>query len=86
MGGRTKSSLDFEHHLTELGLDMEEIEIGPSSPWLHKRISDFEADAAGRVMPVAILRKEGGTDLNPGPTAMLMPGDALVVLKRVARR
>ena len=31
------------------------------------------------------LRKEGGTDLNPHPTAMLMPGDALVVMKRSAR-
>lgn len=86
LGGKTKSSLDFEHHLIELGLDMEEIEIGPDSPWVHKRISEVEADASGRLMPVAILRKEGGTDLNPGPTAMLMPGDALVVLKRVARR
>lgn len=86
LGGKTKSSIDFEHHLTELGLDMEEIEIGVDTPWAHKRISEVEADAAGRLMPVAILRKEGGTDLNPGPTAMLMPGDALVVMKRVARR
>lgn len=86
LGGKTQSSIDFEHHLTELGLDMEEIEIGPDSPWVHKRISEVEADGAGRLMPVAILRKEGGTDLNPGPTAMLMPGDALVVMKRVARR
>ncbi|MBE2282081.1 MAG: NAD-binding protein [Prosthecobacter sp.] len=86
LGGKTKSSVDFEHHLTELGLDMEEIEIGPDSPWLHKRISEVETDAAGRLMAVAIMRKEGGTDLNPGPTAMLMPGDALVVLKRVMRK
>ncbi|MGV3659865.1 MAG: potassium channel family protein [Prosthecobacter sp.] len=86
LGGKTQSSIDFEHHLTELGLDMEEIEIGPDSPWVHKRISEVEADGAGRLMSVAILRKEGGTDLNPGPTAMLMPGDALVVMKRVARR
>jgi voltage-gated potassium channel Kch len=86
LGGKTKSSVDFEHHLTELGLDMEEIEIGSDSPWLHKRISEVEVDAAGRLMAVAIMRKEGGTDLNPGPTAMLMPGDALVVLRRVQRR
>ncbi len=86
LGGKTKSSVDFEHHLTELGLDMEEIEIGPDSPWLHKRISEVETDAAGRLMAVAIMRKEGGTDLNPGPTAMLMPGDALVVMKRVMRK
>lgn len=65
---------------------MEEIEIGPDSPWAHKRIAEIESDASGRLMPVTILRKEGGTDLNPGPTAMLMPGDALVVMKRVARR
>jgi len=35
--------------------------------------------------PNGILRKEGGTDLNPNPTAMLMPGDALVVMKRGGR-
>lgn len=86
LGGKTQASVDFEHHLTELGLDMEEIEIGPDSPWLHKRISEVETGAAGRLMPVAILRKEGGTDLNPGPTAMLMPGDALVVMKRAMRK
>jgi len=86
IGGRTKAGVDLEHHLVELGLDMEEIEIGPDSPWVHKRISEVESEAAGRMMPVAILRKEGGTDLNPAPTAMLMPGDALVVMKRAARR
>ena len=86
LGGKTKSSVDFEHHLAELGLDMEEIEIGPESPWVHKRISEVETDAAGRLMAVAIMRKEGGTDLNPVPTAMLMPGDALVVMRRVQRR
>jgi K+/H+ antiporter YhaU regulatory subunit KhtT len=86
IGGRTKAGVDLEHHLVELGLDMEEIEIGTESPWVHKRISEIETEAAGRMMPVAILRKEGGTDLNPAPTAMLMPGDALVVMKRAARR
>ncbi|WP_078814960.1 potassium channel family protein [Prosthecobacter debontii] len=85
LGGKTKSSLDFEHHLTELGLDMEEIEIGPNSPWLHRRVEDLEAEAAGRLMALAILRKEGGTDMNPNPTAMLMPGDALVVMRRSGR-
>jgi voltage-gated potassium channel Kch len=85
LGGKTKSSVEFEHHLTELGLDMEEIEIGPASPWLHRRVSDVEQEAAGRMLVVAILRKEGGTDMNPNPTAMLMPGDALVVMKRGGR-
>ena len=85
LGGKTKSSVEFEHHLSELGLDMEEIEIGMESPWLHRRVGDMEAEAAGRLLVVAILRKEGGTDLNPSPTAMLMPGDALVVMKRGSR-
>ena len=60
LGGKTKSSVEFEHHLSELGLDMEEIEIGPDSPWLHRRVGDVEAEAAGRLLAVAILRKEGG--------------------------
>jgi len=82
LGGKTKSSIEFEHHLTELGLDMEEIEIGLKSPWLHRRVGDVEKEVSGRLLVVAILRKEGGTDMNPNPTAMLMPGDALVVMKR----
>lgn len=41
---------------------------------------------AGRLLAVAIMRKEGGTDLNPSPTAMLMPGEALVVMKRALRK
>jgi voltage-gated potassium channel len=85
LGGQTKASVDFEHHLSELGLDMEEIEIGPASPWVHRSLSEVEKDAAGRLLAVAILRKEGGTDMNPSPTAMLFPGDALVVLKRGGR-
>jgi len=85
LGGKTQSSVDFEHHLSELGLDMEEVEIGPASPWLHKSVSAVEKEALGRLMVVAILRKEGGTDMNPNPTAMLMPGDALVVMRRNGR-
>ena len=86
LGGSSKAAVDFEHHLSELGLDMEEIEIGQQSPWLKKTIAEVEASAGGRLMAVAIMRKEGGTDLNPSPNAVLMPGDALVVMKRVLRR
>ena len=86
LGTQTKSRVEFEHHLTELGLDMEEIEISADSPWAHRRISDVEEESAGRLLAIAIMRKEGGTDLNPGPTAMLMPGDALVVMKRALRK
>ena len=51
-----------------------------------RRISKVEAESAGRLLTVAIMRKEGGTDLNPSPTVMLMPGDALVVMKRALRK
>lgn len=86
LGTQTKSRVEFEHHLTELGIDMEEIEIGTDSPWAHRRISDVESETAGRLLAVAILRKQGSTDLNPTSSAMLMPGDALVVMKRALRR
>jgi voltage-gated potassium channel Kch len=82
LGGRTRSSVEFAHHLTELGLDLEEIEIGPASPWLHRRVGEVEQDTAGRMLAVAIIRKEGGTDLSPSPGATVMLGDALVVMKR----
>ncbi len=83
LGGKTKSSIEFAHHLTELGLDLEELEIGPSSPWLQRRVGDVELESAGRLLAVAIIRKEGGTDLSPSPSATVMLGDALVVMKRV---
>lgn len=83
-GEKTKSNIEFENHLAELGLDMEEIEIGPDSPWLKFCVGDVEKQAAGRLLVVAILRKEGTTDMNPGPTSVLMLGDALVVMKRGA--
>ena len=85
LGGKTRASVDFEHHLSELGLDMEEIEIGVTSPWAHRKVGEVEQESAGRLLAVAVLRKEGGTDLNPSPTTALLPGDALVVLKRGGR-
>lgn len=86
LGTQTKSRVEFEHHLTELGLDMEELEIAANSPLAHKRIDEIEAEAAGRLLTLTIIRKESGTDLNPTPTSMLMPGDALVVMRRAMRK
>jgi hypothetical protein len=85
LGSTTQAGVAFEHHLTELGLDMEEIEIGPSSRWINRPVGDVELAAAGRLMAVAILRAEGGTEINPATNAILNPGDALVVLRRGAR-
>jgi voltage-gated potassium channel len=85
LGNSTKSNIEFENHLNELGLDMEEIEIGPGSPWLQRCVGDVEREFSGRVLVVALLRKEGGTDMNPAPTATLVSGDALVVMKRGVR-
>lgn len=86
LGTQTKSRVEFEHHLTELGLDMEELEIAADSPLAHKRIAEVESEAAGRLLAIAIMRKEGGTDLNPTPSSMLMPGDALVVMRRTTKK
>jgi voltage-gated potassium channel Kch len=82
LGGSTKTASAFEHHLTGLGLDLEEIEIGPASPLVKRTVGDVELEAAGRFLAVAVLRGSGGTELNPTRSAELMPGDALVVLKR----
>lgn len=85
LGAKNKDRLAFEHHLAELGLDVQEIEIGPTSPWIQRTVADVEKEAAGRFLTVAIVRKEGGTDMNPDPTATLMAGDALVVMRRGGR-
>lgn len=85
LGRTSKSNFEFANHLGELGLDMEEIEIGPGSPWLQRCIGDVEKETAGRLLAIAILRKEGGTELNPSPASTLLLGDALVVMKRVQR-
>jgi len=47
---------------------MEEIEIGPGSPWLQRCVGDVEKEFSGRLLVVALLRKEGGTDMNPSPS------------------
>jgi voltage-gated potassium channel len=85
LGEKTKDRLAFEHHLDELGLDVEEIEISADSPWAQRTVGEIEREAAGRFLTVAIVRKEGGTDVNPGPSATLLVGDAMVVMKRAAR-
>ena len=82
LGASTPSSVEFEHHLSELGLNMEEVEIGINSPWNQRTVGEVERDAAGRLLAVAILRKEGGADVNPAPSAVLLAGDALVIMKR----
>jgi voltage-gated potassium channel Kch len=76
---------ELEHHLSGLGLRLEEIEIGVESGWAHRKVGDVERDSGGRLMVVAVQRKEGGTDVNPDPGAVLMPGDALVVMRRGGR-
>jgi voltage-gated potassium channel len=76
---------ELEHHLSGLGLRLEEIEIGAESGWAHRKVGDLERDSGGRLMVVAVQRKEGGTDVNPDPGAVLMPGDALVVMRRGGR-
>jgi hypothetical protein len=48
-------------------------------------VGEVEKEAAGRFLALGIIRKEGGTDLNPSPTASLLAGDALVVMKRGGR-
>jgi voltage-gated potassium channel len=82
LGGQTKAKVDFEHHLTELGLDMEEIEISPQSPWANRTIADVQKESAGQFLAIAIQRQGVGTEMRPDPKAVLRPGDALVVMKR----
>jgi voltage-gated potassium channel len=80
---QTPDGRQLEHHLGGLGLRLEEIEIGPDSGFANRQLGDVERDAGGRLITVAIQRKEGGTDVSPPPTSLLLPGDALVVLRRV---
>lgn len=76
---------ELENHLGSLGLRLEEIEIGPDSGFANRRLGEVERDAGGRIIGVAIQRKEGGTDVSPAPSSVLFPGDALVVLRRAGR-
>lgn len=82
---QNESGVELGHHLSGLGLRLEEIEIGGESGWAHRKVGDVERDSGGRLMAVAVQRKEGGTDVNPDPNAVLMPGDALVVMRRSGR-
>ena len=78
----TQSSVDFEHHLTELGLNMEEVEVGPGSPWLDRTVGEVGVESAGSLLVVAVLRKGGGTEMNPAAAFKLSLGDAFVVVRR----
>ena len=82
LGGVTQSSVDFEHHLTELGLNMEEVEVGPGSPWLDRTVGEVGVESAGSLLVVAVLRKGGGTEMNPAAAVKLSLGDAFVVVRR----
>lgn len=82
LGERDKSRLDFEHHLTDLGLDISEIEINTNSPWLNRRVGDVEKESAGQLLSIAIRRHNGNTEMKPAADAVLGAGDALVVMKR----
>lgn len=82
LGGKTKAKIDFEHHLTELGLDMEEIQISALSPWANRTLADVQKETAGQFLAIAIQRQAGGTELRPDPKSVLMPGDALVIMRR----
>jgi voltage-gated potassium channel len=81
LGGQTKAKIDFEHHLTELGLDMEEVEISARSPWANRTLADVQKENAGKFLAIAIQRSAGGTEMQPRPESVLRPGDALVVMK-----
>jgi voltage-gated potassium channel Kch len=82
LGGKTKAKIDFENHLTELGLDMEEIQISAQSPWANQTLADVQKETTGQFLAIAIRRQAGGTELRPDPKNVLLPGDALVVLRR----
>ena len=91
LGSQTQAKLEFVHHLAELGLDIEEIQIAATSPWANQTLEDVQKETAGHLLPIAIHRQNGGTELRPAPETVLRLGDALVVLKRgfptpVARR
>jgi voltage-gated potassium channel len=79
---QSQAGVELEHHLSAIGLRLEEIEIGAGSNLAHRKVGDVERDSGGRMIAVAIQRKEGGTDMNPQPGILLMPGDALVVMRR----
>ncbi len=85
LGGKTKASVDFEHYLSELGLEMHEIEIGPASGLAFKTVAEVEGDTMTNLLVLAILRPDGKTELHPPPHTRLTLGSALVVMKRCAR-
>ncbi|MEI6715901.1 MAG: potassium channel family protein [Verrucomicrobiota bacterium] len=82
LGERDKSRIDFEHHLTDLGLDISEIEINANSPWLNRSVGEVQKESAGQLLSIAIRRQDGSTEMKPAATSILNVGDALVVMKR----
>ena len=75
-------SRHLQDELSDLGIQMEEILLHESSPFIGQTIGQIEASHAGSMMVVAIHRKDGGTLLKPDRETLLGAGDGVVAVCR----
>lgn len=69
-----------ELDLAGLGLEFDEIELGPSSPLANRVIGDVQVRGAYGYLIIAIRRKDGSLLMHPNEDTHLAIGDRLIVL------
>lgn len=66
--------------LEQLGLEFDELAIGPSSPLANKTLDEIEVRGAHGYLIVGIRRSNGDTLMHPAADTVVVVGDVVVVL------
>jgi voltage-gated potassium channel len=88
----TVGKLRLEEELKQLGLELNEVELKPSSPLVGQTVADIEVTGSGGLVLVAIKRSDGMLVRDPRPDFRLGAGDVFIILghssalPQVARR
>jgi len=72
--------MEIATHSESMELEMEEIQIDPTSPLAHLALKDSGIRQDHGVIIVAIKKGSGRMIFNPGPEILMEPGDRLVAL------
>lgn len=77
---RLTSEHDVGIDLEQLGLEFDELPIGPSSPLANKTLAEIEVRGAHGYLVVGIRRATGETMMHPPGDTLISVGDIVVVL------
>jgi len=76
------SSQLLRFDLQELGVDLEQVDIGDGHPLVGHALAELLGANHGRLLVLAIQKKDGETIQNPRNEVLLEPGDRLITIAR----